>query len=353
MKKKCYVLVAAFLAGALLLSGSVVSAAPRPTTVAELAFYQGADRQQILEEGARKEGKLFLRTVHIVNQVVRPIVNGFQKRYPYIKVEIWRGGSAQLAPMVFEEYKAGRYFVDVITTSQSGGMVLEEMGILQPFYSSNQANIEEGAAKKAPGGGAFHIGNFVNGKSMGYNTKLISKDQLPKSHQDLLDPKWKGKMALAGSNTGVSWMGTMLVTYGEDFVRQLAKQNFDVHMISGRAILDLVVAGEYPLSPAIFDSHVTYSKQRKAPVDWVPLEPVNCNLGQVVLPKHSAHPHAAMLYIDFELSKKAGEVYKAAGYSSLRKDIVNPVTYKKYFGPESTKQLKEWTKLFNELFVSK
>ncbi|MFC1816275.1 hypothetical protein ACFL0M_10110, partial [Thermodesulfobacteriota bacterium] len=136
-------------------------------------------------------------------------------------------------------------------------------------------------------------------------------------------------------------------------VRRLAKQNFDVHVVSGRAILDMIIAGEYPFSPTIFDSHVLMSKQKGAPVDWTPLEPVHCVLSQLVLPKHSAHPHATLLYIDFNLSRKTGEYYKANGYSSTRKDVVNTISYKKYYGPESSMQWKKWISLFKELFLKR
>ncbi|MFC1814616.1 ABC transporter substrate-binding protein [Thermodesulfobacteriota bacterium] len=351
MKEKWYVLVIALMIAVFVFAGNIVLAAQKPKTVAELALYKGADRQQILEEGAKKEGKLVFYTTQIVKQTVRPLVNAFQKKYPYIKVEFWRASMSKIIPRVREEFKSGKHIVDVISFTQAGEMVLEELGIIQPFYSPNLVQIEDDALKKAQGGGTFYAGHYISGKGMGYNTELITKDQLPKSYQDLLDPKWKGKLTLAGSNSGVYWMGTLLATYGEDFVRQMAKQNFDVHVVSGRAILDLVIAGEYVFSPTCFDAHVTYSKKMGAPIDWVPLEPAHAILHQIVLPKRLSHPHAALLYIDFDLSKKAAELYKAGGYISPRKDVANQLKYKKYYGPESTKQFMRWTKLFRELFM--
>ncbi|MFC1816660.1 hypothetical protein ACFL0M_12170, partial [Thermodesulfobacteriota bacterium] len=106
-------------------------------------------------------------------------------------------------------------------------------------------------------------------------------------------------------------------------------------------------------SPTIFDSHVGKSIKMGAPVNWIPLEPVPSYLGQIMLPKNSPHPHAALLYIDFDLSKKAGEIYKAEGYNSPRKDIVSLRPYKKYYGFESTKEVAKITNLFNKLFLNK
>ncbi len=93
--------------------------------------------------------------------------------------------------------------------------MLREKGILEPFYSPNLADIEGGAIAKAPGEGAFSAGYYENGHGLGYNTNLINREQVPKTYQDLLNPKWKGKAAIAGSNTGVDWMGAMWVTFGE------------------------------------------------------------------------------------------------------------------------------------------
>jgi iron(III) transport system substrate-binding protein len=188
---------------------------------------------------------------------------------------------------------------------------------------------------------------------VGYNTKLITLDQVPKTNQDLLHPKWKGKIAIAGSDTGQNWMGTMLVAHGEDFVKKLAEQKFDVHMVSGRAILDMVINGEYICSPTIFDSHAINSKQQGAPCDWVPLEPVHMNVGQIALYRHSPNPHAAMLFIDFELSKESAEIHKAAGYSPTRKDVVGVKTYKKFYGAKSVEEAMKWDELFSRLFLKK
>ncbi|MFC1816909.1 hypothetical protein ACFL0M_13470 [Thermodesulfobacteriota bacterium] len=146
----------------------------------------------------------------------------------------------------------------------------------------------------------------------------------------------------------------MLVTYGEDFVRRMAKQDFVLQMVTSRGVLDLIISGEYLFSPTTSDSHANKSKKMGATVNWIPLEPVSCYLWQIVLPKHSAHPHAALLFIDFDLSKEAGEIYKATGYVSPRKDVLGETTYKKkYYGPISTKQFAQWSKLFNQLFLDK
>jgi iron(III) transport system substrate-binding protein len=333
-----------------------VFAAPatkKPTTAAELALYKGTDRQQILEEGAKKEGKLVLYTTGILNQTVTPKVNAFQKKYPYIKVEIWRAETVNLVSKFLQEYGAGRYAVDVIEVTQPGEIVLEEKKVLQPFTSPNLASIDNEAIKKGPGGEVLAAGHYESGRVLGYNTKLVKKDQLPKTNKDLADPKWKGKVAIAGSSSGVNWMGTILNFEGEELVQKIARQNFDLHEVSARAILDMIINGEYVFSPTCTDSHVIESKKKGAPVDWIPLEPVQVNSGQIMMPKYPQNPHAVMLFIDFDLSKEVGILYRDTGYDSPRKDIPDQKTYKKYYGPESTEQFAKWLELFNKYFIKK
>lgn len=334
----------------MVLPNIALSAARKPLTTAELALYNGTDRQQIMEEGAKKEGRLVLYTTAIVTQTVRPIVDAFQKKYPYIKVDVWRAGTTEMFPRLRQEFDAGKPVADVVETASAGGVMMHEAGMLQPFYAPNLAYIEEGAVSKAPGG-AFTAALWRTGISLGYNTKLIKKEEIPKTNQDLLHPKWKGKIAIVGSNTGITWAGALLETYGEGFVKKIAEQKIAVHQVSARALLDMIISGEYAMSPTIRDAHVNKSKQDGAPVDWQALEPVPVSIGQILMPLHSPHPHAALLFIDFDLSRLCGDIYEANGYDSPRKDLQAVRNYQKHYGPWSTAQEKKWVDVFQKYFL--
>lgn len=349
MRHTCY-----FLLGALVFlaefAGMAASAPRMPATAAELALYKGADRQYILEEGAKKEGKLAFYTTGAMQYGVQALVDAFEKKYPYIKVEIWRSAADTLMSRVLEEYKSGRYLCDVIESAQL--IHVAKTGVLQPYYSPHQAAIDEGAMQKAPGEGYLTVGFREGGLVLAYNTKQISRKDIPKTYQDLLDPKWKGRMAIAGSQSGVSWMSVMLVTYGEDFVKKIAQQKIAVHMASGAALQGMVENGEYIFSPTTLDSYVVTAKQKGAPIDWHPLEPVYVNLGEMALFRQPPHPHAAMLFIDFELSKEGAAIHKAAAnYTSTRRDVPGAATYKKFYGAKTAEEAAEWSSLFKVLFV--
>ncbi|MFH1123408.1 MAG: extracellular solute-binding protein [Pseudomonadota bacterium] len=298
-------------------AGTAPAASKKPSTVAELALYGGTDRQQILEEGARKEGKLVFYTSGVLKQAVRPIVDAFEARYPFVKVEVWRTLADQVGSRVLEEYKSGRHLCDVIEgASQINQIVFQNLGVIQPFSSPNFVYLDEDGVVKAPGGGAFAVAFRESGVGIGYNTKLIAKEQLPKTYKELVDPKWKGQRVTIGSgNTVVSWVGAMADSHGNDLVERLAGQNFTIQTVSAAALLDLIINGEFIFSPTIYDSHVFNSQQKGAPVGWAPLEPVPVFMGQMMLPKYSLHPHAALLFIDFELSKGGAEIHRAIGYN--------------------------------------
>jgi len=330
-----------------------LSADKKPTTMAELALYKGADRQQILEAGAKKEGKLTFYTTGILKQAVSPVVNAFEKKYPYIKVEIWRASAGPLISKIVEEFKSGKHVVDAMEVTQTNIQIAREVGIIQNFSSPNFSQMDEESIMPAPDGGAFAVAFRTTGIGLGYNTKILNSEQVPKTYQDLLDPKWKGKMAIC-NDTGVNWAGCIYHTIGEEFLKKLAQQDFVVHMVSGQALLDMIINGEYALSPTIYDSHVYGSRKLGAPVAWVPLEPVRVSIGQIALAKHSPNPHAALLFADFELSKESGELHKSVGYGSFRKDI-SPLgrPFKKYFGTYTAADIKAEYELFNKLFVKK
>jgi len=349
--KRLYVVL--FLVLGMTMPGYCLTAAKKPGTMAELAMYRDADRQQILEEGARKEGKLMFYTTGSFQTFVGPIIEAFKKKYPFIKVDVWRTSNAPLMSRATEEFKAGKHTMDVVEGTQSTMVVMQQVGIVQPFISPNLAQIEDEAKTNATGGGALAVAFRSSGIGFGYNTKMLSKDQLPKTYQDLLDPKWRGKLAIAGS-TGVNWLSAIYRNLGEDLLKKIAAQNFPVQMVSAVALVEIVAAGEYVASPTLIDATVYVSKLKGATVAWVPLEPVRVLTGQIAVAKHAPNPHAALLFADFEISKEGGEILRGLGYGSFREDVA-PVGqhYKKYFGIDTMEAVREEQDLFNKLFLKK
>jgi iron(III) transport system substrate-binding protein len=191
----------------LLLGGSLGLAAPamaqaKPTTVEAIANYAGADRQQLLEEGARKEGSLLLYTT---GTQIQPLIDKFKEKYPFLKVELSRASSADAARKVVEEYAASYYKVDAYELASHGLIVPRDEGLLQPFTSPEMQSYDPDAIE--PGKNWVVARESYTG--LGFNTALVPEDKAPKSYQDLLSPEWKGKMAISGSTaTSGNWVGT-------------------------------------------------------------------------------------------------------------------------------------------------
>ena len=107
-------------------------------------------------------------------------------------------------------------------------------------------------------------------------------------------------------------------------MRRLAQQKIRVYEVTGRAVANLIVSGEVPMSPSTFRSHMANSKSEGANVAWRPLDGVYSNVSGVSLAKNAPHPFAAMLYIDLVLSREGQMINQAQGYSTLRTDLQNP-----------------------------
>jgi len=306
-----------FLALIVLLFAIDSFAASAPSTVAQVALYQGADREKVLVAGARREGQVTFYNSHTW---FRTFVKDFERKYPFIKVAEWRNDSKNLLQRVTDEAKASRSLVDVVETTPEAMGILKRDGLLQEYYSPEARFFPDDVKSKGKSG--FHyIGDRETYIGLGYNTNLIAQAEAPKTLRDLLNPKLKGKMSLVTSSSGTRWIGNALDAMGREFVEKLAEQDVRLQDMSGAALSGLVVTGEVPLSPTIFDANVSVHKQKGAPIDWRPLEPVVTNVGYSSISVKAPNPHAAMLLLDFIHSKEGQLAIMKGGLWSPRDDI--------------------------------
>lgn len=348
-------MLTAILFGLLLYAGTGWTAS-KPTTVSEIALYRGPDRKQILIEGAKRERQLvFYNSLTTLEAVAQE----FEKKYPFIKVSTWRSESPDLIKKVTEEYASGRYLVDVIETSGGAMAILQKKSIFQEYYTPDAAAYADEVKEKGKNG-VYYLADRENYTGLGFNTKLVPLAEAPKHYKDLIDPRWKGKMTLAGGSVGPRWIGNVLNVMGRDYVEKLSQQDIKVQNVAPAALIHQVIAGEIPLSPTIQDSNVFTAKQTGAPVEWRGLEPVLANLGSSGITTKSPHPHAALLFLDYLHSKEAQAVLIKGGVSSPRDDVGSlQQKFKKsyietqYSLEEFEKRFNEWQELMRQLFVRK
>ena len=340
----------------LLLAASVASAANAPMSAAQIALYQGADREKILIEGAKREGQFTLYTSHTW---FKTFVKEFEKKYPFVRASEWRNDSKNVIRKVLEEVRAGRVLVDVLETTADGMGVMKREGLFQEYYSP-EARFYPNELKPKGKNGFFYLPNRETYNSLGFNTKLIPPATAPRGLKDLLDPKWKGKMAITSTTTGARWIGNVLETMGREFLDKLVDQDVSVQDMAPAALINLVVSGEVPLSPTIFDANVTLAKQKGAPVEWRPLEPVVTTVGSAGLLAKAANPHTALLFIDFLLSKEGQQLIMKGGLWSPREDVGSleqkfKKNYldEKYSSEEMEVKIGQWETLLRQLFIRK
>jgi iron(III) transport system substrate-binding protein len=330
--------------------------ASAPMPVAQLAIYQGGDRGKLLVDGAKREGQFTLYTSHTW---FRTLVKDFEKKYPFTKVSEWRNDSKNIIRKVLEESKSGRVLVDVVETTADGMGIIKREGLLLEYYSP-QARYYPDELKPRGKNGFFYLPDRETYNSLGFNTKLVPPAVAPRNFKDLLDPKWKGKMAITSTTTGVRWIGNVLDVMGREYLDKMADQEVSVQDMAPAALMNLVVSGEVPLSPTIFDANVTIARQKGAPVEWRPLEPVVTTVGSAALMSKAPNPYTALLFIDFLLSKEGQQLIVKGGLWSPREDIGTveqkfKKTYldEKYSLEELEAKFTQWENLLRQLFIRK
>jgi iron(III) transport system substrate-binding protein len=362
-KKRRSIIVSVYMILATALAPGSLTGASLAATVESIAMMKSPDRQKVLVEGAKKEGKVSFYTGLIVDQVVRPLKDAFEKEYPFVHVDFFRGNSEAVSQRVLIEYQAKKYEVDVISGSAATGMV-QRAGYMQRFYSPEQAAYP--AELKDPKG--FWGSTNVYFMTLGYNTRNVKADEVPKTYEDLLNPRWKGQMMWSTSrgSGAPQFIGNTLLTMGQEkgkaYLQKLRSQNIAKSTASARQILDLVIAGEYPIAIQIFNHHAYISKTAGAPVEWRPLEPVTATINTIGLASYAPHPHASMLFLDFLLSKKGQKVVQLSNYLPAHPEMPALQTdlkpgggrFKKanYLSPEILfDKGNEWVDYFQNQFV--
>jgi iron(III) transport system substrate-binding protein len=320
-------------------------------TVAELANYRGADREEMLKAGAKKEGKLTWYTSLTAH---RDIANVFEAKYPGVKVETYRAAPNDLTRRLLTEAQSKRSIADLLETTPTTLMIMRDNKLLAPYSSPHLANYPDDSKEEADKSRVYWVTDRESIVGLGYNRNMMRAADVPKSFGDFAKPENKGKIGVSGDTTGVRFIGAMIAAKGEEYVKQLRSLEIRAHMISGGAMHELMAAGEMPMSISIFRNHVLAGKLKGAPTEWVPLDLSPANAGSVGLPAASNSPHGALLFIDFLLSPEGQKIFEDKfRFATSTKNY----GFKRWY-PEKGKTLEQyekaeerWKKLLQEIIV--
>jgi iron(III) transport system substrate-binding protein len=305
---------------------------------------------QKLIDGAKKEGALVWYMSASIEDA-QAILLAFNKKYPFLKTDFFRAGSARLFNRIMNEARAGKVLFDLVAVRGLETHQLVKAGLLQPYVSPESAAYPAGF-KDSKG---YWVDYFDSYNVIGYNTQLVAREQAPKSWEDLLDPKWKGKIALDEEN--FSWYGAMTQKWGKEktqrYMRALAKQ--DIQLRNGQTLIaQLMAAGEFSVA-MVLAHRIEKMKEQGAPVAWVTtLDPVTVSLHPIGIAAKAPHPNAAKLFVDFILSKDGQQLLLSIERTPARHGIDTKMEAKKLqlfpMPPELGERYEQFQKEFREIF---
>jgi iron(III) transport system substrate-binding protein len=247
----------------------------------------------------------------------RALAAGFEMRYPFIKVDIFRAGGEQIVNRAIVEHMAGKTTYDVLNAFAL--KVVQNKGLLQAYAAPEATRYPPGF--KDPQN--FWVSLYSGYNVIGYNTKLVAKADAPKNWDDLLHPRWKGKLGM--DDEEYFWHAGMLQHWGEEkgrkYMDALSRQSLQFR--NGHALIaDLMSAGEFPAAVVVYPDHIEQMKKKGQPVEWVKSsDPILVNLAPVAVAAKAPQPNAAKLFMNYSISKEGQEILQKARRASARHDV--------------------------------
>jgi iron(III) transport system substrate-binding protein len=272
---------------------------------------------------------------------LRRLVAEFERRQG-VKVNVWRSGKNRVLQRVISEARAGRHEVDVIHNPAPEMEALHQEKLLKALDSPLHANLipQAVAPHKAWAGPRVYV--FVQA----YNTRLVPKAELPQTYADLLQPRWKGRIAIEGKEQ--EWFFTLVQAMGEaeglKYFRALAANGLQVRM--GNALLtNLVVAGEVPFALTLYSYLPEQQKRAGAPV-----APTIAATDAVGIAARAPHAKAAQQLYDFMLSEGQALMADMGHVVSTRRMAPELERFKLTFiDPAAViADYDRWTKIFED-----
>ena len=314
--------------------------------------YSGADRMERIIAAAKKEGTLTLYTT-FAEKDQPTLIKPFEAKYG-VKVSIWRAGTDKVLQRTLAEAAARKYDVDAIHFGSPEMEALSREKILQAVSSPLHKELQPGSVPAHREWAATLLSVWVQV----YNTQIVKKQDLPKTYQDLLDPRWKGKLGIEAKNQ--DWFASVVdVMGGGDkglkFFRDLVAQN-GISARTGHTLLNnMVIAGEVPLALTVYNYMPEQAKKKGAPIDWFALEPAVARSNAVGVARRAPHPNAALLFYEYMLGD-AQQHLVAMDYVPSNTHAPSPLKNVKILQTDPIRSLDEtekWSKLFEDIVLKR
>ena len=273
------------------------------------AFSQDAQHREASRiEGAKKEGKLVWWTPGSAKQLEQVLAK-FRQRYPFLKTELWRAGSADVWEKLSTEARAGVYNLDLASVDLENILEARKAGLMKKHDWPHARSWAPGRYRDPDG---YWVARHVLVAVTMYNTQLLPSADAPKNWPDLLNPKWKGETSIPKD---YDWAMMLWAAWGKEktvnYLREFAK-NKPVVGAGHNARAELLAAGAMKIDVRINLSDVMEYKEKGAPVDWVRADPIITKGTPMFIAERAPHPNAAILFGDWFTSLEGQKAYHDA-----------------------------------------
>ncbi|MGZ5078122.1 MAG: ABC transporter substrate-binding protein [Usitatibacter sp.] len=328
---------------------SLAASAGLAQPLAAIDRLQGEARARALAEGARNEGEIMV--YHSTQtEDLKPVFDAFTQKYG-VKVRDWRSSSENVVSRVISETRAGRNEVDFIENNAPEMEALRREKMLRRMDSPHFADMRPGTLAPHHEYATSTMDVFVQA----YNTEKVKREELPKSYQDLLDPRWKDRLGIEAEDQ--AWFGTLLGSIGEDKGAKLFRDIVAANGVSVRKghtlLANFVASGEIPLALTVYNYKPPQLKARGGHIDWIVLSPAIAQLHAVAVHAKAPHPHAATLLFDFFLNE-GQSILAARNFVPSNGKVPSPMgnLQIKYIDPaEAIDKQEPWTRLYEQIFI--
>ena len=242
-------------------------------------------------------------------QAIKAQIGGFMKRFPGVQVNHIPSTGADASTKIQIETRVGMSTYEVAQATTTSAERLLKGNLLSAFPYQTF-----GIAKEEILYDQRLVPWFDLTYALGFNTKLVSKDQVPTTWEGLLDPKWKGRKIITVGR-GYPY-GDLTAVWGmekvKDYTTKLKAQNPIILPRGGPQTLEALVAGQAPLAIIQFDRVLRAKVMDKAPVDFVWLSPISAIRFFSIAVQKVRNPHAAMLLAGYLGTPEASRLMEEA-----------------------------------------
>ena len=279
-----------------------------------------------LIQAAKKEGEVVVFG-SLENDVAAAINKGFEAKHG-IKTNYFRGSSTVIIDRITTEHRTGKMSSDAVyTTAEPMKFINKEKGLLARYVSPSAKDYDKKLIDDffGPNYRSVIIG-FI------YNKNMIKAEDAPKSYEDIVSPKWKGKIAMGNPtlhDTTIDWLSSLHFVFGStqkanEWIKKLAALE-PLMLDSMVPVGERIASGEMPLGVA-YVKYVHLWGRKGAPMDYVKGLPVYLGDGNYIgLTAKAPHPNAGKLYLDYFLGPESSEIMANVGEFVNRRGIYPPI----------------------------